>query len=168
MFNFVSVQISAHFQTFVAYSGGSQSIVLMHKFGDDGASAPPLHQPPLRPTIHRALQFQSVISVVLGDYHFGALTAAGKLLPWGAYSIGALGLGSPIDIPAGQPGGFRDEEIRSRSLRACRWFDEPLNVQEPTEVNFSRGGKKRETFCFAAAAAGWHSGALVINLDVSP
>lgn len=46
---------------------------------------------------------------------------------------------------------------------------DPPMVTTPTEVRFDskRGMKKREKFCFAAAAAGWHMGALVIDLDVS-
>jgi SCF-associated factor 1 len=40
-------------------------------------------------------------------------------------------------------------------------------VTVPTEVRFDHGGKKRkEMFCFAATAAGWHMGALVIDLEV--
>jgi len=36
-----------------------------------------------QPTILPELQNKGVISVVLGDYHFGALTASGKLFTWG-------------------------------------------------------------------------------------
>jgi hypothetical protein len=35
------------------------------------------------PTVLPELQHKGVISVVLGDYHFGALTVTGKLLTWG-------------------------------------------------------------------------------------
>ena len=54
------------------------------------------------PRVIPELQYKSVISVVLGDYHYGALTSTGKLLTWGAYSNGALGLGDPKDIEPGQ------------------------------------------------------------------
>ena len=57
-----------------------------------------------------SLQKRSVISVVLGDYHYAALTADGKLFSWGAFSKGALGLGDPYIIPVGQPGGYANEE----------------------------------------------------------
>jgi hypothetical protein len=40
-----------------------------------------------QPTILPKLQNQGVISVVLGDYHFGALTASGKLFTWGKYIL---------------------------------------------------------------------------------
>jgi SCF-associated factor 1 len=68
------LQISAHYQTFVAYSTGSSSIVLM---GNQESG------PESRPTVLPELQNKGVISVVLGDYHFGALTTTGKLYTWG-------------------------------------------------------------------------------------
>ena len=98
-----------------------------------------------RPTIVPALQNRSVISVVLGDYHYGALTATGKLLTWGAYSKGALGLGNPIDIPPGQPGGFQNEQHRQAVIARGGWLvATPPEVQEPVEVRFDHGEKKRE------------------------
>jgi SCF-associated factor 1 len=40
-------------------------------------------------------------------------------------------------------------------------------VTVPTEVRFDHEGKRdKEMFCFAATAAGWHMGALVIDLEV--
>lgn len=116
----------------------------------------------LKPTIHPTLQFRSVISVVLGDYHFGALTQDGKLLTWGEFSKGALGLGDPKKIPAGQPGGYATEEVR-RSMIERGYGGTPSKVSIPTEVKFEEG---RNMFCFAASAAGWHTGALVIDLEV--
>jgi len=115
------------------------------------------------PKIIPALQNKAVISVVLGDYHNAALTAGGKLLTWGAYSAGALGLGDPAELEPGTPGAYaiaRGGEQRRRR--------EPPAVQVPTEVRFDHGAKKpKDRFCFAATAAGWHTGALVIDLDVS-
>ena len=148
-------QVTASFQHFFAYSTEGSSIVLMGNVETTAES---------EPTVNPALQNKSVISVVVGDYHFGALTATGKLLTWGGYSRGALGLGDPTKIEAGQPGGFSNEAHRLAALsrRAI-----PPRVDVPTEVRFYRGSKKRkETFCFAAAARGWHTGALVIDLDV--
>lgn len=117
------------------------------------------------PTILPALQHKSVISVVLGDYHNGALTANGKLLTWGNYSRGALGLGDPTTLDIGTPGGFRAKEARQFALAHGRGT--PPSVEVPTEVRFDHGLKKRrERFCFAATAAGWHMGALVIDLEV--
>lgn len=116
------------------------------------------------PTVVPALQNRNVISVVLGDYHKGALTASGKLYTWGVFSKGALGLGDPVDLDVGAPGGFQTqrqkEAARARGLRAT-----PPDVTVPTEVRFDWGKKKREMFCFSAAAAGWHMGALVIDLE---
>ncbi|TFK51824.1 RCC1/BLIP-II [Heliocybe sulcata] len=147
--------ISAHFQTFTAYSPGSSSIVLM-----GSASTTPDSNPEIIPQ----LQNKNVISVVLGDYHYGALTSTGKLYTWGAYSKGALGLGDPRTIEPGTAGGFTTEQQRSRA-RDHR-FGTPPRVEVPTEVKFDYGKKKkRDMFCFAAAAAGWHMGALVVDLD---
>lgn len=121
--------------------------------------------PETLPTIIPELQNRSVISVVLGDYHFGALTSSGKLLTWGQYSKGALGLGDPVELPIGSPGGFANEQTRERAGRMT--FGVPPSVTVPSEVRFDHGlkaGGKVERYCFAAAAGGWHTGALVIDL----
>jgi SCF-associated factor 1 len=92
-------------------------------------------------------------------------TQAFCLLP-GKYSKGALGLGDPADIEPGQPGGFLTEGHRQIAVNHRR--AEPPDVDVPTEVRFDYGEKKRkQMFCFAATAAGWHMGALVIDLEVS-
>lgn len=149
-------QISAQFETFVAYSTGSSSVVLMGSHETD---------PNTEPRVLPALQNKDVISVVLGDYHFGALTSTGKLLTWGGYSRGALGLGDPTTIEPGQPGGYRTEHQRQHALQWRGVF--PPDVTEPAEVGFDHEEKrKRKRFCFAATSAGWHMGALVIDLEV--
>jgi SCF-associated factor 1 len=157
------VQISGHFNTFIAYSPPTQSsatsVVLIGKvnFG-----------PEARPDIPPALQNRDVISVQIGDYHYGALTSTGKLMTWGQYSRGALGLGDPREIPVGAPGGYAEERQRIAAVNGRRLT--PANVATPTEVRFDHAarkkGKTRESFCFHAAAAGWHFGALVIDLNV--
>ncbi|KAH9941979.1 RCC1/BLIP-II [Amylocystis lapponica] len=147
--------ISAQFQTFVAYSTGERSVVLMGKLGHVDAPVPG----PPHPTILPALQNRGVIAVVLGDYHYGALTADGRLLTWGAFSHGALGLGDPARISVGNPGGFADQRLWDAAQRGS--YLTPPEVRVPAEV--PSGGRKR--FCFAAAAAGWHMGALVIDLE---
>ena len=45
----------------------------------------------------------------------------------------------------------------------------PPDVREPMEVrsDHERKNKGMEAYIFAAAAAGWHMGALVIDLEVS-
>lgn len=121
--------------------------------------------PETLPTIIPELQNRSVISVILGDYHFGALTSSGKLLTWGNYSKGALGLGDPVKLPVGSPGGFADERSRERAEHLG--FGVPPNVTAPSEVRFDHGLEaegKVERYCFAASASGWHTGALVIDL----
>ncbi|KAF8892149.1 regulator of chromosome condensation 1/beta-lactamase-inhibitor protein II [Infundibulicybe gibba] len=146
--------ISGNFLHFTAYSTGINSVVLM---GDTETTAES------SPNIIPALQNKSIISVVLGDYHYAALTSKGKLLTWGAYSSGALGLGDPARLQPGMPGAFRDQ----RTHQAAGIWDTPPAVATPTEVRFDHGRKKpREMFCFSAAASGWHTGALVIDLEV--
>lgn len=134
----------------------------------ESSAVPQPGAPRVTPIILPALQNRGVISVVLGDYHYGALTVDGKLLTWGAYSKGALGLGDPTKIPVGQPGGFATEDQLQRATTRWRILRQPPpNVVVPTEVRFDHGEKRRrERYCFAAAAAGWHMGALVIDLEV--
>jgi SCF-associated factor 1 len=147
--------ISAHFKSFSAYSMGSSSIVLM---GSESSHAD------TEPTIIPELQNKSVISVVLGDYHHGAVTSAGKLLTWGSYSHGALGLGDPVNLVVGTPGGFATERQRVAAMNGR--MPTPLPVNIPTEVRFDhRDQGRKDRFCFAAAASGWHMGALVIDLN---
>ncbi|KAK1219651.1 hypothetical protein PQX77_017602 [Marasmius sp. AFHP31] len=148
--------VSAHFQHFIAYSTGASSMVLMGDMGTTTES---------QPQIIPELQNRSVISVVLGDYHSGALTADGKLLTWGAFSKGALGLGDPTRLEVGAPGGFATEDQRLRAVE--RRAGEPPAVEVPTEVRFDHKRKKpKDRFCISAAASGWHMGALVIDLEV--
>lgn len=187
---------------FTAYATGPESVVLMGNIDTDPTPAmllpaplphgqqvpqtPPvlpfqhqLHHPPFTPTIHPDLQspINSIISVVLGDYHFGCLTSSGKLLTWGQFSKGALGLGDPLDLEVGQPGGFQTEQDKNVARSAAdRGYlpVEPRAVDEPVEVMFDweerkKKGEaegKKEKYCFAATAAGWHTGALVIDLEV--
>ena len=140
----------------MAYSIGSSSIVLM---GDTNTT------PASSPRILPALQNRSIISVVLGDYHNVALTSSGEVMTWGAYSAGALGLGDPITLVPGTPGGFETEEIR-RTAEEEQW-GEPPAVEMPSKVRFDHGlRKQKDRFCFAIAAAGWHTGALVMDLEV--
>ncbi|KAG6897434.1 hypothetical protein C0992_001595 [Termitomyces sp. T32_za158] len=147
--------ISANFMNFIAYSTGSSSVVLI---GNRETT------PQSSPNIVPELQHRSIISVVLGDYHNAALTADGKVLTWGNYSAGALGLGEPTKLTAGTPGGYATEEHRLLALSGRR-FDPPA-VDIPTEVRFDHGLKfAKDRFCFSIAAAGWHTGALVIDIE---
>jgi len=137
--------ISANFQHFFAYSTGLSSIVLKGDMDNDS----------LKPKIIPGLQNKSVISVVPGDHHYIALTLAGKVLTWGVCDKGALGLGDPAILPRGVPGAFPIGGGYQMS-----------DVEEPTEVRFDHSRKKLDDkFCFSIAAAGWHTGALVINLE---
>ncbi|KAI1796783.1 RCC1/BLIP-II [Ganoderma leucocontextum] len=162
--------VSASFETFFAYSVGNTSSVLMGKHIPAQSANTQHHHPFINnfaPIIIPELQNQAVLSVVLGDYHYGALTATGKLITWGQFSKGALGLGDPMDIEAGQPGGFATEAGRLHAVNPrFGLLGSPPDVRVPTEVRFDHGEeRKRLRYCFAAAASGWHTGALVIDLD---
>jgi SCF-associated factor 1 len=109
------------------------------------------------PHIEPALQDKSVISVLVGDWHNAALTSSGKLLTWGGYSAGALGLGDPTTLTPGTPGAFATERQRLDALE--RGFGTPPNTDVPTEVRFDHARKTpKERFCFSACAAGWQTG----------
>ena len=116
--------------------------------------------------ILKELQYQSIISVVLGDYHFAALKADGNLLTWGKYSSGALGLGNPIKLPIGALGAYRTHDQWDRARRSDYSNEVPDDVETTTPVRFDYKEKtKRDKFCFAVAASGWHTGALVLDPD---
>ena len=119
--------------------------------------------PDMLPIIIPELQNRSIISIVHGFDHFGALTSSGKLLTWGQYFNGVLGLGDPGKLPAGSPGGYDREEQRIKP----KYYRFPPNVTVPSEVRFDHGlvAKGRvERYCFAAAASGHHTAALVFDL----
>lgn len=151
--------ISAHFHHFIAYSTGSSSVVLIGT--DESRESTPAQIIP-------SLQNRGVISVVLGDYHFGALTDSGQLFTWGQYSSGALGLGDPAELELGTPGGY--DTIQQRNMARQGRRVTPPDVTLPSRVKFlqvkgEQGVKEKNVFCFAATASGWHMGALVIDLD---
>ncbi len=107
--------------------------------------------------------------MVLGDYHYAALTQDGHLFTWGQYSKGALGLGDPSKIPRGQPGGFAPENPNPLPFPVRRfggrWTSSPPPVDVPSEVFFDHEDGKRDKFVFAVSACGWHTVALVIDID---
>ena len=119
--------------------------------------------PETLPTIIPGLQNRSVVSVVSGTSHFGALTSPGKLLMWGRYSYGALGLGDPGKLPVGSPGGYAKEEQQVQAWA----YEPPPDIMVPTEVRFDHRmeaeGRVRR-YCFAAAASAWSTAAFVIDL----
>ena len=109
------------------------------------------------PTIIPELQNRSVISVVAGDGHFGALTSSGKLLTWGEHSKGALGLENPSI--AESLGGYTEGK------RAYT----PPEITVPTEVRFDHhdrlmGEGRAKRYCFAVAACANHTAALTVDL----
>jgi SCF-associated factor 1 len=111
------------------------------------------------------LQGRSVTSVKTGDYHSLALTTEGSCYSWGENAAGQLGLG---------------DDIATWSVR------ESIHTDEPTLIRFGRGdedtclSKERDPvgdffpshskrrFVFSIAAAGWHSGALVVDVEGGP
>ena len=109
------------------------------------------------PTIIPELQNRSVISVISGNNHLGALTSSGKLLTWGEYCLRNLDLGDPHMLPAGSPGGYTID----------RAYESSPYVTVPIEVRFNHGltveGRVKK-YCFAAAMGGDSTAALVVDL----
>jgi len=119
--------------------------------------------PEMLPIIISELQNKSVISIICGYYHFGALTSSGKLLTWGRCSEGALGLGDPSKLSTESSG----EYLRGEQWVQAPMFEHLQDVTVPTEVRFDHGlaAKGRvERYCFAAAAGTWSTVALIIDL----
>ncbi len=126
----------------------------------------------VRPEIIPSLQNGNVISVIIGASHFGALTGDGKLLTWGDYSFGALGLSDPFAIEVGEPGGYATLGDKSRAVESSQHSvfirPEPPRVKVPTEVKFNQrnsNGDRQNMFCVAATADGGKTGVLAINMD---
>jgi len=95
--------------------------------------------PTMLPIIIPELQNRSVISVVRGTDHFGALTSSGKLLTWSNYSKGT--------------------RLQVNGI--------PPDVTDPSEVRFDHGleterGVKR--YCFGVTAIMDRTAALVVDL----
>ena len=163
----LNIQISAYLSSFFTYSS-----FMVLEGGIRGT-------PNMFPTIIPELQ-KSVISVVHGcsfsrrafhgftSSYFGALTSSGKLLTWGRYSGGALGLGGPGKLPLGSPGGYAEEEQRAQAQNQTRTHPmPPPDVTVPSEVRFDHGLKTKgraRTYCFAVAVGEWHTGTLVVDL----
>ena len=118
--------------------------------------------PEVLPVVIPELQNISVISVVCGHDHFGALTSSGKLLTWGRGSGKALGLGYANKLLVRSPGGCAEEEQVQAQVYG------PLEVTVPSEVRFDHrlnvdGGTKR--YCFAVTASGCYTAALVVDFE---
>ncbi|PCH35768.1 RCC1/BLIP-II [Wolfiporia cocos MD-104 SS10] len=146
--------ISAQRHAFAAWTTSGRSIVLTGEIVEATT-----------PVIRPALLDRAVTDVVFGNAHYGVLTAPGKLLTWGSCYDGVLGLGNPMCIPVGKPGGYASIDER---LDAIRRGNEgtPPDVIRPAEVMFYQGRNARDTFCYAVAAAGRHMAALVSDSEV--
>jgi SCF-associated factor 1 len=145
--------ITAHFQSFTAYAVDSVKEHGLVLFGDAES------EEESRPQILPALQGIGVIKVCLGDYHKGALTSEGKLLTFGGYSSGALGHGhrnSRLGTPQ-QQGQNRPAPVQ---LGGLSMYD----IANPQEVIFAPN-RPDSKFVFNAAFSGWHSLALVVDLE---
>lgn len=94
-----------------------------------------------------------ICRVECGDYHFGALTAAGELYTFGGYSNGALGLG--VENTRLEPA-LRGTLDRSVAIPSRVSF---LDPSRPTAAS------QPDEYCFNLAMAGWASGALCVNLN---
>ena len=113
------------------------------------------------------LQGKDVIQVALGDYHNLALSARGEVYAWGQGDEGQLGLGQEgvrgptVNVPKRVSFLLRPtsadgyDEAEDRELRR--------QVEGRDDEAEGDEGKDEEPFVFAIAAAGWHSGALVLG-----
>ncbi|KAG8691726.1 hypothetical protein FRC11_011589 [Ceratobasidium sp. 423] len=144
--------ISAQFRTFVVYSTVGSSVVLLGDIHHNNSQSP---------NIIPELQNRGVISVVLGDYHYCALTSNGELFSWGKYSNGALGLGSPSN-PHGHM--LRLQAMAPPLMPPHISRPPRQDAEVPTQVHFHHEDNVRDRYVFAVAASGWHCGALVIDL----
>ncbi|KAI5811052.1 regulator of chromosome condensation 1/beta-lactamase-inhibitor protein II [Peziza echinospora] len=115
-----------------------------------------------QPKIMPSLQKRNIVKIAFGDYHSLALTSDGKVLSWGTESraCGCLGQGPrEIAIERGARNDYGD-----------------LVLDEPTEVKFdlewenmtdlkaySKSAADEKGFVFNITAAGWHSGALMLD-----
>ncbi|CAH2351327.1 SCF-associated factor 1 [[Candida] railenensis] len=93
---------------------------------------------PRNPIVLPQLQQKNIVDVVMGDYHFLALTDDGDLFSWGRESkqCGCLGLG-PLNLN--------------------QVVELPTHVKEPIE--------KRKGKWLAVTAAGWQTGGIYILTD---
>lgn len=87
----------------------------------------------LRPTPLPGLDGLPIVHVVSGDWHYLALTANGEVYAWGKNDWGQCGLDSMLE-----------------------------DITTPTRVQFPKDGEQ-EAFAFTIAAAGMHSGCLVLG-----
>ncbi|KAG9044453.1 hypothetical protein FS837_008126 [Tulasnella sp. UAMH 9824] len=166
--------IAAHFNSFTAYSVSKStsphaSLVLLGKKDTDTTT----QELTFPQTIYPSLLQESIISLQLGDYHQAALASNGRLYTWGQFSDGALGLGDPVDLPLGAPGGYTRQQDLDVARDGRRWAT-PQGVSDPSEVRFDHLVKRDDQlgerkpskkFVVSVAASGWHTGALVIDLD---
>ena len=79
-----SLQITARYFEFVAYSTGAESIIICDSVN---------RRPQAHAKIIPGLQDKSIISVAQGHNHYAARTTDGKVYTWGRSFDGALGLG---------------------------------------------------------------------------
>ncbi|GAA5904446.1 uncharacterized protein JCM6883_006494 [Sporobolomyces salmoneus] len=192
--NLKITHVSAHFNSFAAYSvpstsDSTESLVLL-------GNSDWYEQ--VKPKVIPKLQGLGVIKIAQGDYHNLALTSSGELYSWGSYSAGALGLGHPVlshtplsAPPSSQPEPSVVPDRRpqlnnpNQPLPAPTRQGNPMfpgfaaprpvvnrprapdRVENPTRIKFHGETEENRTFVYAVTASGWHSGALAVNLDSS-
>ncbi|CAD6917537.1 unnamed protein product [Tilletia controversa] len=136
---------------------------------DEGEVGPPRVEPRIIPE----LQARSIIKVVQGDFHAGAMDAKGHVVAWGNWSHGALGVwdalplrdGGVAPVEGDVEGGANDVEGRAKRRAAQRVCREV--VERPLEVQFLdwRKNDPPRQFVFDLAMSGHHSGALAVDMD---
>ncbi|KAG8922664.1 hypothetical protein FRC01_013755 [Tulasnella sp. 417] len=168
--------IAAHYNSFTAYSVSTStsphaSLVLLGQKEINSMTRELIFPQ----TIYPSLLQESIISLQLGDYHHAALASNGKLYTWGQFSDGALGLGDPLKLPVGAPGGYARQQDLTAAQDGRHWIT-PQSAAVPSEVRFdhliknkddAQPGERKPSkkFVVSVAASGWHTGALIIDLD---
>ncbi len=162
--------ITATFNNIVSYS---RSCVLTAQIPDSQHRRPGAsYGNAIEGTRHPDLQDKQTISMATGDYHALALTADGRILASGQNGTGQLGIGEADALPGRQRGETSAVTTPTRVFFG-RGDAEDWQAEQRRETQSERdaGGDfdvttaPRRRFAFAVSAGGWHSGALVVDMD---
>lgn len=158
--------ISGNFRKFAVFNNsglvyiGTQDIVNQALNSTTSTGLGVEDEEPQMPIIIPSLQNRNIVAIAFGDYHSLSLTSEGKVLVWGTEPsrCGCLGLGPPeVARRKGVVDGVLEESTEVR----FDWF-ETNPIYHPQSLDNRKDGTY---FVFNIAAAGWHSGALVLVPD---
>ncbi|EGW30594.1 uncharacterized protein SPAPADRAFT_157841 [Spathaspora passalidarum NRRL Y-27907] len=148
MENIKFTKLNSCYTNFVVFTNHDQVLVGSRKHlvyeNEDG------DEKGAKPKIIPELQGQNIKKLVIGDYHYLALTNDGDILSWGRESgrCGCLGLGDTESVANEHPESAR---VDGTALEVTK----PLRVKNPPYP-----GK-----WVALTASGWHSGGIYVPVD---